>query len=76
MCELVCFNFPPPRWEIGPHALIMNTTWLFKSFQFGNGSRMFNEKLVILEFKYLQNKKWSKQMVKSIRIKKNYKKLL
>ena len=29
-----------------------------KSFKFGNGSRMFDEKLVILEFKYLQNKKW------------------
>ena len=29
-----------------------------KSFKFWNGSRMFDEKLVILEFKYLQNKKW------------------
>ena len=43
---------------------------LFKSFEFGNGSRMSNEKLVILEFKYLQNKKWQKQAVKSI-VKKN-----
>ena len=33
-------------------------TRLFKSFKFGNGSRMSDEKLVILEFKYLQNKKW------------------
>ena len=31
---------------------------LFKSLEFGNGSRMFDENLVILEFKYLQNKKW------------------
>ena len=31
---------------------------LFKSFKFGNGSRMSDKNLVILEFKYLQNKKW------------------
>ena len=31
---------------------------LFKSFESGNGSRTSDEKLVILEFKYLQNKKW------------------
>ena len=31
---------------------------LFKSFEFGNGSRISDEKLVLLEFKYLQNKKW------------------
>ena len=31
---------------------------LFKSFEFGNRSRMSDENLVILEFKYLQNKKW------------------
>ena len=30
---------------------------LFSSFEFGNGSRMSDENLVILEFKYLQNKK-------------------
>ena len=30
----------------------------YKSFEFGNGSRMSDENLVILEFKYLQNKKW------------------
>ena len=29
---------------------------LFKSFEFGNGNRMSDEDLVILEFKYLQNK--------------------
>ena len=29
-----------------------------QSFEFGNGSRMSDKKLVILEFKYLQNKKW------------------
>ena len=44
---------------------------LFKSFKFGNGSRMSDENLVILEFKYLQNKK-QKQAVKSARIKKSY----
>ena len=32
-------------------------SWLFKSFEFGNGSRMSDKNLVILEFKYLQNKK-------------------
>ena len=31
---------------------------LFKSFEFGNGSRMSDKNLVILEFKYLPNKKW------------------
>ena len=30
---------------------------LFKPFEFGNGSRMPDKNLVILEFKYLQNKK-------------------
>ena len=39
---------------------------LLKLFKFGNGTRMFDKKLVILEFKYLQNKKWYKQAVKSI----------
>ena len=29
-----------------------------QSFEFGNGSRISDEKLVVLEFKYLQNKKW------------------
>ena len=28
------------------------------SFEFGNGSRMSDENLVILKFKYLQNNKW------------------
>ena len=31
-----------------------------------------DENLVVLEFKYLQNKKWWKQAVKSARIKKSY----
>ena len=48
------------------------TAWLFKSFEFGNGSRISDENLVILKFKYLQNKKWQKQAVKSARIKKSY----
>ena len=30
---------------------------LFKFFEFENGRRMSDEKLIILEFKYLQNKK-------------------
>ena len=50
----------------------INSTWLFKSFKFGNGSRMSDENLAILEFKYLQNKKWKKQVVKIARIKKSY----
>ena len=45
---------------------------LFKSFKFGNGSRMSDKKLVILEFKYLQNTKWQKQAVKSTRRRKSY----
>ena len=41
------------------HTLSTPTpTRLFKSFEFGNGSRISDEKLVLLEFKYLQNKKW------------------
>ena len=51
---------------------IKNITRLFNSFEFGNGNRMFDEKLAILEFKYFQNKKWQKQAVKSTRIKKSY----
>ena len=50
----------------------IHITRLFKSFAFGNGSRMSDENLVILEFKYLQNKKCWKQAVKSARIKKSY----
>ena len=45
---------------------------LFKSFEFENGSRMSDKKLVKLEVKYLQNKKWYKQAVKSTRIRKSY----
>ena len=33
---------------------------------------MSDEKLVVLEFKYFQNKKWCKQAVKSTRTRKNY----
>ena len=43
---------------------------LFRSLEFANGSRMSDEKLAILEFKYLQNLKWQKQAVKSTGIKK------
>ena len=49
-----------------------NIPRLFKSFEFGKGSRMSDKNLVILEFKYLQNKKWYKQAVKSARIKRSY----
>ena len=31
---------------------------LLKPFEFGNGGRISHENLVMLEFKYLQNKKW------------------
>ena len=31
---------------------------LFKSFEFGNGSRISDKKLIMFEFKYLQNKNW------------------
>ena len=37
--------------------ILANIARLFKSFEFGNGSRMSDKNLVILEFKYLQNKK-------------------
>ena len=37
---------------------------------------MSDEKPVVLEFKYLQNKKWLKQAVKITRIKKSYRMLL
>ena len=64
------------RWYLAFDWYVHFTLWshprLFKSFEFGNGSRMSDEKLVILEFKYLQNKKWQKQAVKSARIKKSY----
>ena len=36
----------------------ISTTRFFKPFEFGNGSRISDKNLVILEFKYLQNKKW------------------
>ena len=49
-----------------------NAPQLFKSFEFGNGSRMSNKNLAILEFKYLQNKKWLKKAIKSARIKMSY----
>ena len=32
---------------------ILALSWLFKSFKSGNGSRMSDKKIVILEFKYL-----------------------
>ena len=46
-------------------------TRLLKSLEFGNGSRMSDKNLVILEFKYLQNKTWQEQAVKSARIEKS-----
>ena len=53
------------------HTLCVWHTQLFKSFKFGNGSRISDEKLNILKFKYLQNKKWYKQAVKSTRTRKS-----
>ena len=50
----------------------VQNSWLFRSFEFENGSRMSDKKLVIFEFKYFQNKKGYKQAVKSTRIKQNY----
>ena len=55
-----------------PFLGILAGSRLFKSFEFRNGSSMSDEKLVILKFKYLQNKKWLKQAVKSTRIKRNH----
>ena len=54
------------NWDVAIEKSIEKTFWsgadvpprLFKSLEFGNGSRMPDEKLVILKFKYLQNKKW------------------
>ena len=42
---------------INVNLMNLMTSRLFKSFEFGNGSRMSDENLVILESKYLQNKK-------------------
>ena len=49
-------NLTMMRFEIS--LLMGGNARLFKSFEFGNGSRMSDENLVMLEFKYLQNKKW------------------
>ena len=43
---------------LGQLATISINLQLFKLFEFGNGSRMSDKNLVILEFKYLQNKIW------------------
>ena len=40
------------------YYLLMLPSWLLKSFEFANGSRISDEDLAKLEFKYLQNKKW------------------
>ena len=57
--------------ELPPLRKLKNIPQLFKSFKFGNGTRTTAKKLAILEFKYLQKKKWYKQAVKSTRTKKN-----
>ena len=41
----------------GLEILFLEPSWLFKSFEFGNGSRISDKKL-ILEANYLHNKKW------------------
>ena len=43
--------------ENNNHGPAVGQTGLFKSFEFGNGSRMSDKNHVILEFKYLKNKK-------------------
>ena len=50
---------------------LFGTRMTFKSFEIGSGSKMSDEKLTILEFKYLQKKKWYKQAVKSPRTRKS-----
>ena len=66
------FNDLKPRMNRYKCKDFSNCSGLFKSFEFGNGSRMSDKNHVILEFKYLQNKKWQKQAVKSARIKTSY----
>ena len=72
MYQNLCANFCAPKsgkqFQKGP----VISPLLFRSFEFENRSRMSDEKLVILKFEYLQNKKWWKQSVKSIRIKKDH----
>ena len=63
-CPLFCIQYCQKYFD--------NLTWLFKPFKFGNGSRMSDKKLIILGFKYLQNKKKCKQAVKSTRTRKSY----
>ena len=53
-----------------------NSSWFKKESGFRNGSRMFDEKLTILEFKYLLNKKWKKQAVKRTRTKNSYRRVI
>ena len=48
-CPLFCIQYCQKYFD--------NLPWLFKPFKFGNGSRVSDKKLIILEFKYLQNKK-------------------
>ena len=38
-------------------VVVVESTRLFKAFEFGNGSRMSDENLVILEFKTARMKK-------------------
>ena len=61
------FGFLP---SICPPTPRHHETWLFKSFKFESGGRMSDKNLVILEFKYVQNKKWLNPAVKSAGTKK------
>ena len=54
------------------YLLLFIGTRLFKSFEFGSASKMSDEKLTLLEFKYLQNKRWYKRAVKITRARKRY----
>ena len=57
--EWIWFPHVIKQWNLfWPDGLKFHPAWLFRSFKLGNGSTMSDEKLVILEFRYLQNKKW------------------
>ena len=55
MLPQICEALEVLTWDAEGEVLLGQ---LFKLFEFGNGSRMSDKNLLILEFKYLQNKKW------------------
>ena len=75
--KLIPFYFELMIWEARIKFCLVNAQHiyfprLFKSFEFGDGSSMSDAKIVLLEFKYLQNKKRQKKAVKSTRKKNSY----